>query len=60
MEIRPLQVTDGPAVHRSLLSDPEIVAWLGPGGPLTLAQAVESVTRKAAHRAVHGFGWSLA
>jgi RimJ/RimL family protein N-acetyltransferase len=60
MEIRPLQVTDGPAVHRGLLSDPEIVAWLGPGGPLTLAQAVESVTRKAAHRAVHGFGWSLA
>lgn len=60
MEIRPLQATDGAAVHRALLSDPEITAWLGPGGAQTLA-AVEAMTaRKAAHRVAHGFGWSLA
>ncbi len=47
-------------MHRSLLSDPEIAAWFGPAGALTLAEAEELVTRKAAHRAVHGFGWSLA
>lgn len=60
MEIRPLQPSDGAAVHRSLLSDPEIAAWFGPGGGRTLAQAEEMVVRKAAHRTAHGFGWSLA
>ncbi len=60
MEIRPLELTDGPAIHRSLLSDPEIAAWFGPGGARTLAQAEDLVTKKAAHRTVHGFGWSLA
>lgn len=59
MEIRPLQPSDGPAVHRSLLSDPEIAAWFG-GSARTLAQAEEMVAKKAAHRTVHGFGWSLA
>jgi RimJ/RimL family protein N-acetyltransferase len=60
MEIRPLEPSDGPAVHRSLLSDPEIAAWFGPGGSRTLAEAEELTSRKAAHRTVHGFGWSLA
>lgn len=60
MEIRPLEATDGPAVHRSLLSDPEIAAWFGLGGVQTLAETEELVARKAAHRTVHGFGWSLA
>jgi RimJ/RimL family protein N-acetyltransferase len=60
MEIRPLDASDGPAIHRSLLSDPQIAAWLGPGGVRTLAQSEESAARKAAHRTVHGFGWSLA
>jgi RimJ/RimL family protein N-acetyltransferase len=60
MEIRPLEPTDGDAVHRSLLSDPEIVAWFGPGGARTLAEVEAMVARKAAHRTVHGFGWSLA
>ena len=60
MEIRTLQPSDGAAVHRSLLSDPEIAAWFGPGGGRTLAQAEEMVARKAAHRTAHGFGWSLA
>jgi RimJ/RimL family protein N-acetyltransferase len=59
MEIRPLQASDGPAVHRSLLSDPEIAQWFAPGGPRTLAQVEELVRRKAAHRTVYGFGWSL-
>lgn len=61
MEIRPLEATDGEAVHRSLLSDPEIAAWFGPHArPHTLAEAEAMVARKAAHRTVHGFGWSLA
>jgi RimJ/RimL family protein N-acetyltransferase len=60
MEIRPLQVSDGPAVHRSLLSDPEIAAAFGSADVRTLAEAEELVVRKAAHRTVHGFGWSLA
>jgi RimJ/RimL family protein N-acetyltransferase len=60
MEIRPLQVTDGPAVHRSLLSDPEIAAWFGPHGTRTRAEAEAMVKKKAAHRALYGFGWSLA
>ena len=60
MEIRALEASDGPAIHRSLLSDPQIAAWLGPGGVRTLAQSEESAARKAAHRTVHGFGWSLA
>jgi RimJ/RimL family protein N-acetyltransferase len=60
MEIRPLEATDGPAVHRSLLSDPEIAAWFGPGGARTLAEVEEMTARKAAHRTVYGFGWSLA
>jgi len=60
MEIRPMQATDGAAVHRSLLSDPEIAARLGPGGARTLAEVEAMTARKAAHRTVHGFGWSLA
>jgi RimJ/RimL family protein N-acetyltransferase len=60
MEIRPLQPTDGAAVHRSLLSDPEILAWFGPEGTRTLAETEEMMVRKAAHRTIHGFGWSLA
>jgi RimJ/RimL family protein N-acetyltransferase len=60
MEIRPLEPTDGAAVHRSLLSDPEIMAWFGPGGARTPAEAEAMTARKAAHRTVHGFGWSLA
>lgn len=61
MEIRPLEPTDGEAVHRSLLSDPEIVAWFGPDArPHTLPEAQAMMVRKAAHRTVHGFGWSLA
>jgi RimJ/RimL family protein N-acetyltransferase len=60
MEIRPLQATDGAAVHRGLLSDPKVAAWLGPGGPPTLAQTEKMMARKAAHRTVYGFGWSLA
>jgi RimJ/RimL family protein N-acetyltransferase len=60
MEIRPLEPTDGAAVHRSLLSDPEIAQWFGPGGARTLVQVEELVARKAAHRTVYGFGWSLA
>ena len=60
MEIRPLVATDGPAVHRSLLSDPEIIVWFGPGGVPTLAETEAMTARKAAHRTVHGFGWSLA
>ncbi len=60
MEIRPMQATDGAAVHRSLLSDPEIAARLGPGGARTLAEVEAMTARKAAHRIVHGFGWSLA
>jgi RimJ/RimL family protein N-acetyltransferase len=60
MEIRPLEPTDGAAVHRSLLSDPEIAQWFGPGGARTLAQVEELTVRKAAHRTVYGFGWSLA
>ena len=60
MEIRPLEATDGAAVHRALLSDPEIAAWFGPHGARTLAEAQAMTVRKAAHRTVHGFGWSLA
>jgi hypothetical protein len=60
MEIRPLEPSDGAAVHRSLLSDPEIVAWFGPDGVSTLAEAEAMAVRKTAHRTVHGFGWSLA
>src|SRR6185312_13741252 len=61
MEIRPLEPTDGEAVHRSLLSDPEIVAWFGPDArPHTVPEAQAMMVRKAAHRTVHGFGWSLA
>ena len=60
MEIRPLQASDGAAVYRSLLSDPEIAGWLGPGDPPTLAEVEAQMARKAAHRTVYGFGWSLA
>jgi RimJ/RimL family protein N-acetyltransferase len=60
MEIRPLLATDAPAVHRSLLGDPEVAAWFRSSGPFTLAECEEMVTRKVAHRAAHRFGWSLA
>ncbi|MBV8948982.1 MAG: GNAT family N-acetyltransferase [Solirubrobacterales bacterium] len=59
MEIRTLLATDGPAIHRSLLGDPAIAAWLRSSGPFTLAECEEMVAKKVAHRATHGFGWSL-
>jgi RimJ/RimL family protein N-acetyltransferase len=59
MEIRQLLVTDGPAIHRNLLGDPEVAAWLRSSGPFTLAECEEMVTRKVAHRVAHRFGWSL-
>jgi RimJ/RimL family protein N-acetyltransferase len=60
MEIRTLQAGDGPAIHRTLLGDPEIAAWFRSDGPFTVAECEEFVTKKVAHRAAHGFGWSLA
>ena len=60
LEIRPLLATDVAAVHHSLLGDPEIAAWLRPGRPFTLRESAEMVAKKVAHRAAHGFGWSLA
>lgn len=60
MEIRPLRAEDGSAIHRSLLGDPVIAAWFRSGGPFTLEECEEMVTRKVAHRIVHRFGWSLA
>ena len=60
MEIRPLRAEDGSAIHRSLLGDAVIAAWFRSGGPFTLAECEEMVTRKVAHRIVHRFGWSLA
>ena len=59
MEIRSLLATDGPVIHRHLLGDPAVASWLGSPGPFTLTQCEEMVTRKVAHRAAHGFGWSL-
>ena len=59
MEIRTLSVADAPAIHRSLLGDPAIAAWLRSDGPFTLAECDQMVTRKVAHRTAHGFGWSL-
>lgn len=59
MEIRPLLEADAAAIHRSLLGDPEIAGWFRSTGPFTLGECEEMVTRKTAHRAAHGFGWSL-
>ena len=59
MEIRALLATDGPIIHRSLLGDPAIAAWLGSPAPFTPAACEEMVTKKVAHRTAHGFGWSL-
>jgi RimJ/RimL family protein N-acetyltransferase len=59
MEIRPLLGTDAPAIHLSLLGDPEVAAWFRSSGPFTLAECEEMVVRKVAHRTVHRFGWSL-
>lgn len=59
MEIRPLLETDAAAIHNSLLGDPEIAAWFRSTGPFTLEECEEMVGRKIAHRAAHGFGWSL-
>jgi RimJ/RimL family protein N-acetyltransferase len=59
MEIRELRATDGPAIHRSLLSDPEVAVWFRSSGPFTPAECEEMVVKKVAHRAAHGFGWSL-
>ncbi|HUB04147.1 MAG TPA: GNAT family N-acetyltransferase [Solirubrobacteraceae bacterium] len=59
MEIRELRAADAPAVFRSLLSDPEIAGWFRVDGAFTLAECEEMVARKVAHRAAHGFGWSL-
>ena len=59
MEIRPLLGTDAPAIHQSLLGDPEVAPWFRSSGPFTLAECEEMVTRKVAHRTVHQFGWSL-
>jgi RimJ/RimL family protein N-acetyltransferase len=60
MEIRPLLATDAPALHGSLLGDPEVAAWYRASGPFSLAECEEMVARKVAHRAAHRFGWSLA
>src|ERR1700733_14623563 len=60
MEIRMLQAGDAPAIHRALLSDPEIARWFRSDGVFTPADCEEMVARKLAHRAAHGFGWSLA
>jgi RimJ/RimL family protein N-acetyltransferase len=59
MEIRALRETDAEPIHRTLLGDPEIAVWFRSGGPFSVAECEEMVTRKVAHRAVHGFGWSL-
>lgn len=59
MDIGPLLATDAPAIHRSLLGDPEVAAWFRSTGAFTLAECEEMVTRKVAHRTVHRFGWSL-
>jgi RimJ/RimL family protein N-acetyltransferase len=59
MEIRPLGPRDGPAIHATLLGDPEIARWYRPDGPFTMAECEEMVTRKVAHRAAHRFGWAL-
>lgn len=60
MEIRDLLAGDGPAIQRTLLGDPEIATWFRSGGPFTVAECEEFVTKKVAHRIAHGFGWSLA
>jgi RimJ/RimL family protein N-acetyltransferase len=60
MEIRVLQAGDASAIHRALLSDPEIARWFRSDGVFTPADCEEMVARKLAHRAAHGFGWSLA
>ena len=59
MELGPLVAADAAAIHRSLLGDPEVAAWLRSSGPFTLEECEEMVTRKLAHRAAHRFGWSL-
>jgi RimJ/RimL family protein N-acetyltransferase len=59
MEIRPLSARDASAIHRSLLGDPEVARWFRSGGPFTLAECEEMVSRKVAHRTAHHFGWSL-
>ena len=60
MEIRPLKPSDGAAIYVSLSSDPEIAAWFGTGATGTLEEAEAMAIRKAAHRTMHGFGWSVA
>jgi RimJ/RimL family protein N-acetyltransferase len=60
MEIRPLATSDAAAIHRALLGDPEVAAWFRSGGAFTLEECEAMVIRKTAHRAAHGFGWSLA
>jgi RimJ/RimL family protein N-acetyltransferase len=60
MELRQLAATDGAAIHKSLLGDPEVAAWFRSEGPFTLAECEAMVAKKLAHRAAHGFGWSLA
>lgn len=60
MDVRPLLATDASAIHRSLLSDPEVAVWFRSTGPFSLVECEEFVGRKVAHRAAHGFGWSVA
>ena len=60
MEVRPLLATDAAAIHRALLGDPEVAGWFRSSGAFTLEECEEMVIRKTAHRAAHGFGWSLA
>jgi RimJ/RimL family protein N-acetyltransferase len=60
MEICALLADDGPAIHRALLGDPEVAAWFRSTGPFTLEECNDMVAKKVAHRAAHGFGWSLA
>ena len=60
LEMRPLLAGDAAAIHHTLLSDPEIAGWFRSDGIFTLSECEEMVARKLAHRAAHGFGWSLA
>jgi RimJ/RimL family protein N-acetyltransferase len=62
LDLRPIAPTDATALH-SLLSDPEVAAWLRPKGvtgPFSVEECERWVARDVAHRAAHGFGAWLA
>ena len=62
LDLRPVQPSDGPAVHQ-LLSDPEVAAWLRPAGvtgPFTLEECEAAIPAHVAHWTAHGFGRWLA